>query len=122
MDSHKVSLTDEITAIVEGWNHSLALKGDGTVWAWGYNGYGQLGNRTNRDSNVPVPVSNLMGITAIVGGCLHSLALKNDGTVWAWGWNGEGQLGNGTNTKSNVPVRVSIPRSRKELFKWTHIK
>ena len=54
MDSHKVGLTDEITAIVEGWDHSLALKSDGTVWTWGHNGYGQLGNGTNSDSNVPV--------------------------------------------------------------------
>ena len=54
MDSHKVSLTDEITAIVEGWNHSLALKGDGTVWEWGWNGEGELGNGTNTNSNVPV--------------------------------------------------------------------
>jgi hypothetical protein len=87
--------------------HSLALKDDGTVWAWGYNGYGQLGNGTNTDSNVPVQVSGLTGITAIAWGGSHSLALKNDGTVWAWGYNGYGQLGNGTNTDSNLPVQVS---------------
>jgi hypothetical protein len=83
------------------------LKNDGTVWAWGYNGDGELGNGTNTDSNVPVPVSGLSGITAIAGGGYHSLALKNDWTVWAWGYNEYGQLGNGTNTDSNVPVPVS---------------
>ena len=122
MDSHKVGLTDGILIIAEGWDHSLALKGDGTVWAWGYNEYGELGNGTNSDSNVPVQVLGLTGITAITEGWDHSLALKGDGTVWAWGYNGSGQLGNGTNINSNVPVQVSIPRSKRKLLKWTHTK
>jgi alpha-tubulin suppressor-like RCC1 family protein len=98
-----------IMAIAGGGAHSLALKNDGTVWAWGYNGDGELGNGTNTDSNVPVQVSFPDGtvITAIAGGGSHSLALKSDGTVWVWGYNNEGQLGNGTNTSSNVPVQVS---------------
>ena len=84
----QVSSLTGITAIAGGGDHSLALKNDGTVWAWGWNGYGQLGNGTNTDSNVPVQVSSLTGIIAIAGGYGHSLALKNDGTVWAWGYNG----------------------------------
>jgi alpha-tubulin suppressor-like RCC1 family protein len=91
-----------------GWSHSLALKNDGTIWAWGDNYFGQLGNGTNTDSNVPVQVSSLTGISAIAGGGLFSLALKNDGTVWAWGGGGVGELGNGTYTSSNVPVQVSF--------------
>jgi len=83
------------------------VKNDGTVWAWGYNTIGQLGNGNTTDSNVPVQVSGLTGIMAAIGGMDHSLAVKNDGTVWAWGWNGEGELGNGTNTNSNVPVQVT---------------
>jgi hypothetical protein len=102
-----VSALSGITAIAGGGFHSLALKNDGTVWAWGANAQGQLGNGTNTDSNVPVQVSTLSGITAIAGGAYHSLALKNDGTVWAWGYNGTGQLGNGNNTDSNVPVQVT---------------
>src|SRR6266478_1004430 len=86
--------------------HSLALKSDGTVWAWGYNGQGQLGNATNTTSNTPVQVLGLSGVTAIAGGVFHSLALKSDGTIWAWGYNFYGQLGNGTNTDSNTPVQV----------------
>jgi alpha-tubulin suppressor-like RCC1 family protein len=87
--------------------HTLALKNDGTVWAWGWNDYGQLGNGTKADSNVPVQVSGLTDVTAIAGGYFHSLALKSDGTVWAWGSNANGELGNGTDTDSNVPVQVS---------------
>ena len=87
--------------------HSLALKSDGTVWAWGYNNYGQLGDGTTTDRHTPVSVSGLTGVTAIAGGYGHSLALKSDGTVWAWGYNSYGQLGDGTTTDRHTPVDVS---------------
>ncbi len=87
-------------------SHSLALKNDGTVWAWGCNLYGQLGNGINTDSNVPVQVSSLTGIIAIAAGSTHSVALKNDGTVWTWGGGSSGILGTGA-FSSNIPVQVS---------------
>ena len=106
----EVSGLTGVTAIAAGGafnHHSLALKSDGTVWAWGYNGGGELGNGTYTDNNTPVEVNGLSGVTAIAGGGFHGLALKSDGTVWAWGYNVSGQLGNGTNTTSNTPVQVS---------------
>src|SRR5215213_4803659 len=78
--------------------HVLTACSDSTVRTWGSNNFGQLGNGTNTDSNVPVQVSILTGITAIAGGNSYSLALKGDGTVWVWGAN---------STVSNVPVQVS---------------
>jgi alpha-tubulin suppressor-like RCC1 family protein/C1A family cysteine protease len=95
-----------VIAIAGGDYHSLALKNDGTVWAWGANDYGQLGNRSTNSSDFPIQVSNLTGIIAIAGGREHSLALKSDGTVWAWGLNCSGQLGNGTILNSNVPIQI----------------
>lgn len=88
--------------IAAGEQHSLALKSDGTVWAWGSNHYGQLGNNDNlrADQNTPVEVANssgtgfLQGVVAIAAGGNHSMALKADGTVWTWGLNGSGELGN----------------------------
>jgi len=67
--------------------HTMALKSDGTVWAWGYNSYGQLGDGTTTNRSTPVQVSSLSNVTAIAGGNSHSLALKSDGTVLAWGGN-----------------------------------
>ena len=95
-----------VEAIAAGAQHSLALKGDGTLWTWGSNAYGQLGDGTNTDRSTPVQVSGLTGVTAIAAGDYHSLALKSDGTVWAWGQNGEGQLGDGTNMDRSTPVQV----------------
>lgn len=92
--------------VAAGYYHSLALKENGTVWAWGYNNYGQLGNGGTTNRNTPGQVSTLSNVIAVAGGYCHSLALKSDGTVWAWGYNIEGELGNGTNNPSYTPIQV----------------
>jgi alpha-tubulin suppressor-like RCC1 family protein len=93
--------------IAGGYWHTLALKGDGTVWSWGNNMDGQLGNGNYLTSTVPLKISALQGVTAIAAGDYHSLALRNDGTVWSWGYNNYGQLGDGTDRQaSNVPIMV----------------
>jgi alpha-tubulin suppressor-like RCC1 family protein len=90
---------DSIIAIEAGLGHSLALKADGTVWVWGANGDGQLGNGDmNRLSAFHPLQLGLTNIIAIGGGDQHSIALRSDGTLWGWGQNGAGQLGNGTIT------------------------
>ena len=88
--------------------HSLALRLDGTVWAWGNNYDGQLGDGTTENNrNTPVQVSGLNDITAVaVGTNGHSMALKSDGTVWTWGDNKYGQLGDGTTENKSTPVQV----------------
>ncbi len=96
-----------VTAIAAGTSHSLALKADGTVWAWGANGSGQLGDNSTSQRNAPVQVSGLTGVSAIAAGGPHSLALLGDGTVRSWGENGSGQLGNGATKDSSVPVQPS---------------
>jgi RHS repeat-associated protein len=100
-----------VTQVLTGGDRvSVALKGDGTLWDWGYNFYGQLGDGNTSNSDVPVQVSGLTRITSAVGFAednYFGLALRSDGTVWAWGQNSSGQLGNGTTTSSYVPVQVS---------------
>jgi alpha-tubulin suppressor-like RCC1 family protein len=107
-----VSGLSEVSAISAGGLHSLALLNDGTVMAWGFDGYGQLGNGkagSEGQSDVPVAVSGLSEVSAISGGDQHSLALLRDGTVMAWGFNNDGQLGIGSPlpTNSDVPLAVS---------------
>jgi len=93
--------------------HSLALKKDGTVWAWGNNGWGQLGNGAPfpimENQYTPVQVMGLTGVVDIAVGSSHNLALKSDGTVWAWGWNNYGQLGVGNTTDYSSPHKVHGP-------------
>ena len=69
--------------IAAGSNHSLAIKKDGTLWAWGDNLQGQVGDGTNVDKSTPVFIGS--GYTKITGGTYHTLALKADHTLWIWG-------------------------------------
>ncbi len=94
-------------------NHILALSSDGTVWAWGYNNYGQVGNNASGKSvTLPVKVKNeagtgeLSNIVKVEAGNSYSMAISDDGTVYAWGYNNYGQLGNNTTTTSKLPKKV----------------
>jgi alpha-tubulin suppressor-like RCC1 family protein len=102
------SITD-IRAIDAGHKYTIALRSDGTIWTWGYNNKGQLGNNTQTDSYTPQQVTALSGsvMASIAAGDEHTLSVRNDGTAWAWGNNDNGQLGNNTTTNSLVPVQVS---------------
>jgi alpha-tubulin suppressor-like RCC1 family protein len=107
----QVSGFTNAVAVSAGNEHSLVLKGDGTVWAFGSNQYGQLGDGTTTDRATPVQVTGLTGVIAIAAGRLASYALQTDGAgggiVWAWGSNATGQLGDGSTLNRSTPVRVS---------------
>ncbi len=100
-----------ITAVATGGPHSLALCSDGTLTAWGWNDYGQLGDGSIFNRDIPVAVSRAgilanKTVIAIAAGGGHSLALCADGTLAAWGSNSYGQLGNDTKSDSRWPVAV----------------
>ncbi|MDR4508040.1 MAG: hypothetical protein MRJ65_07350, partial [Candidatus Brocadiaceae bacterium] len=101
-DAHAL-VTPQISG---GGYHSLALKSDGSVWSWGRNEFGQLGDGTKNDSAIPIQIHTLSDIIYIGRGWMHSLALKSDGSVWAWGRNNHGQLGDGTTIDSSVPFQL----------------
>ena len=75
----------DVVAVAAGKFHSLALRRDGTVWAWGSNYFGQLGNGHTESRATPLPVDNLEDVMDIAAASLHNLAVRRDGTVWAWG-------------------------------------
>ncbi len=119
-----------VVAIAAGQDHALALTADGSVYSWGRNQYGQLGNGSTDSSayysyygyvsdnpyatlvrgGSHFSYASLSGVTAIAAGGYHSLAVLSDGTVVAWGYNSSGQLGDaasGSGADSAYPVPVS---------------
>ncbi|HEX2699079.1 MAG TPA: DUF1963 domain-containing protein [Acidimicrobiales bacterium] len=87
--------------------HRVALLADGTVWAWGFNANGQLGDGTKRNRAAPVAVRGLAGVRAIAVGASHSLALTAEGAVYAWGANDKGQVGDATHEDRPQPTLVA---------------
>ncbi|RZK62723.1 MAG: T9SS type A sorting domain-containing protein [Hymenobacter sp.] len=89
----------------------LAIKGDGTLWSWGDNAYGQLGDGTTTDRIRPLQVGTAHAWVQVVAGNHHALGLQANGSLWAWGDNSLGQLGTsnnaGTTTPSTTPVQIS---------------
>ncbi|KKQ45804.1 MAG: RCC1 repeat-containing protein, partial [Candidatus Moranbacteria bacterium GW2011_GWC2_37_8] len=88
-------------------NHSLAIKTDGTLWAWGRNTNGQLGDGSNTHRTTPVQIAADSTFSSVAAGEVHSLAIKTDGTLWAWGSNTSGQLGDGSTTQRITPVQIA---------------
>jgi len=103
------TMNTHITAIAAGNSHALAISQSKTVWAWGNNTWGQVGNNSLAASiYAPAQVSGLTNVIGVAAATSHSLAVKGDGTVWAWGDNSNSQLGNtGVVGLSRVPVQVT---------------
>jgi alpha-tubulin suppressor-like RCC1 family protein len=91
-----------------GYRHIAAVKTDGTLWTWGYNGYGRLGDNTTTDQSSPVTTAG-GGTTwcQASAGYRHTTAIKTDGTLWTWGRNNCGQLGDNTTTNRSSPVTTA---------------
>lgn len=96
-------------------NYNLAIKADGTLWAWGDNYNEQLGDGTNVDKYIPVQIGTSGDWETVSAGGEHVLALKNDGTLWAWGRNSYGQLGDGTKTNKSAPTQIGSANDWKTI-------
>ncbi|TVY09045.1 RCC1 domain-containing protein [Paenibacillus cremeus] len=96
----------DLVQITGGSSHTVALKSDGTVWAWGDNQLGKLGAQAVVNRYIPIRVKELSDVKSLAAGLNHTLALKKDGTVWAWGSNNGGQLGDGSKISHATPTKV----------------
>lgn len=97
-------IMNNIVSVKAGYGHTLALDTYGTLWAWGSNKKGQVGDGTTKDVYKPKQI--MTGVKMISAKENQSFAIKQDGTLWAWGNNERYQLGDGTNTERHSPVKI----------------
>lgn len=90
-----------------GYSHTAAIKTDGTLWCWGDNWDGGLGDNTRTGRSSPVQTVTIgTNWKSVSAGRLHTAAVKTDGTLWFWGFNSSGQLGDNSATKRSSPVQT----------------
>lgn len=101
-----ITSLSNISNVITGSRASFAVDNDGTIWSWGYNKFGQLGDGTFVDKSTPVKTGYIQDPDFITSGENHTLAIKNDSSIWAWGSNSVYQLGNGSQINSSVPMKT----------------
>lgn len=101
--------------ISAGSSHTATIASNGTIWAWGSNYYGEIGDGTNSDKNVPTASGSTSGWQSIVAGGMVTFAIKTDGTLWAAGMNTAGQLGDGTMTNRNTLTQIGTDTNWKTV-------
>ena len=105
---------DSVIQVAAGNSHALALKSDGTVWAWGLNQDGQLGIGSTDPTGTPMQVHFPSGteLVRIAAGIVHSMAVDSNGNIWVWGNDQLGALGTGVaNHNEPTPVKISLAAS-----------
>jgi alpha-tubulin suppressor-like RCC1 family protein len=111
-----VGFLTSVTVMLAGsGNHTCVIRSGATMWCWGRNNSGQLGDNTTTDRSVPVQVVGVGGVGTLANteraatGGEHSCAVANDDTLRCWGRNDRGQLGNGGTSQSSTPVAALLP-------------
>ncbi|RMF94922.1 MAG: hypothetical protein D6734_06760, partial [Candidatus Schekmanbacteria bacterium] len=106
-DSPQPIITDtHFTNVYAGHAQAIAIKDDGTLWGWGFNGKGSLGDGTTEDKTTPTQLGTESDWHSIFVGYEHTLAIKEDGTLWLWGRNDYGQIGDGTKENKTSPIQI----------------
>jgi alpha-tubulin suppressor-like RCC1 family protein len=116
--------------IIFGWKqiscgngHTVALANDGTLWCWGRNSYGQVGDNTTQPRSTPRQISagatGITGWTQVSAGAFHTVAIRNDGTLWSWGYNYYGVVGD--NTSGNLANRLTPRQELTSSTNWRQV-
>tara|TARA_R110000751_G_scaffold303448_1_gene418142 strand:- start:199 stop:1338 length:1140 start_codon:yes stop_codon:yes gene_type:complete len=100
---------------------TIAMQSNGSLWAWGRNTIGQLGDGTAVSKSSPVQIGDLTDWSVLGSGLVNGYAIKTDGTLWAWGYNETGALGDGTVVTKSSPVQVGSLTTWASLSKTEHL-
>lgn len=108
---YPVKVMDKVASVSVGADHVMAIKKDGTLWGWGNDMAGQLGDGTEWDLKGPdnisaVPIKVMDGVASVSTYYQFTIALKNDGSIWTWGWNHYGGIGNEKSDNQLKPFNV----------------
>jgi alpha-tubulin suppressor-like RCC1 family protein len=103
-----------------GSNHTLAVKTDGTLWAWGNNDLGELGNGSTTNYSSPIQIGTLTNWSKVQAGRSFSIAIKTNGTLWTWGANANVQLGDGTIVDKSSPVQIGTVTTWSSIEKHSY--
>ena len=95
-------------SVDSGYSHTVAIKKDGTLWAWGDNYNGQCGDGTTISISTPKQIGIESNWKSVIGGGGHTVAIKTNGTLWSWGGNSVGQLGDGTIIDKAIPTQIGL--------------
>jgi len=107
--AHIMSLAGSVSV---GGMHTAAIRRDGSLWTWGANWSGQVGDGTGGSGQysdfryIPTQIGTDTNWASVSVGSNHTAAIRTDGSLWAWGSNNSGQLGDGTTTDRNTPTRI----------------
>jgi hypothetical protein len=111
-----VGNSSDWAAIETGGEQSYAMKKDGTLWAWGYNTNGQLGDGTTANKSIPTLINiNNISKLSLSGLSYHKMLTKSDGTLWSWGYNYYGELGDESTINKNIPTKIGNETDWKEI-------
>ena len=103
-----------VRAISTGYEYTMAIAEDGSLWGWGCNGAGQLGDGTTTDRTAPVQIQAGTKWAYVSARTIHTMAIREDGSLWGWGRNKDGQLDDGTTTQHD-PIQIIIPVVEQEI-------
>ena len=117
----QVGVGNTWSSVSAGLSHGMAIKSDGTLWGWGQQNTGQIGDNSTSTRFSPIQIGTLTNWASVSGGQSHTMAIKSDGTLWGWGSNTSGQIGDNSATTKSSPVQIGTETNWSKVVAGTNV-